>query len=87
MKQQTKQDSQKGKASIMSLTADAGRYNRRRKLFIRVLIAVLVVGLIGALCLAYYIRKNLQCTYKESFYISEEVELAPDDPGGINPYK
>ena len=87
MKQETKPDSQKGKASMMCPTADAGRYNHRRKLFIRVLIAVLVVGLIGALCLAYYVRKNLQCTYTESVYITEEVELAPDDPGGINPYK
>ena len=56
------------------------RYRRRKKLLLGLLVGVLLLGVLGALYFAYCVREKLQFTYTETFYIGEEVELAPDDP-------
>ena len=55
-------------------------YHRRKRLLLGLLVGVLLLGVLGALYFAYCVREKLQFTYTETFYIGEEVELAPDDP-------
>lgn len=63
------------------------RYRRRRKLFFRVLIGVLLAGFLGAAYWAHYISVNPTCTYTQTVYIDKAVDLEPGDPRGTNPYK